>query len=92
MEETLCIAVVDGSLIITEAGTIAYEGVRVPRVPMPGSAYLRIVNQRLVQDRVIRFERVGDDHEGNTLAQVFVDGENVNERIAAEVAALGAPS
>ncbi|HKP19148.1 MAG TPA: hypothetical protein VJT84_11760 [Gaiellaceae bacterium] len=87
-EETRCTAVVDGSLILTEAGAIAYADVRVPRVPMPGSAYLRIVNQRLVQDRVIRFERAGTDREGNTLAQVWVDGENVNERIAAEAASL----
>jgi hypothetical protein len=88
-EETLCTAVVDGSLILTEAGALAYAGVRVPRVPMPGSAYLRIVNQRLVQDRVIRFERVGTDRDGTMLAQVWVDGESVNERIASEAASLG---
>jgi hypothetical protein len=89
-EETRCAAVVDGSLILTEAGPIAYADVRVPRVPMPGSAYLRIVNQRLVQDRLIRFERVGEDREGNTVAHVWVDGEYVNERIAAEAARLEA--
>jgi hypothetical protein len=87
-EETRCLAVVDGSLILTEAGPIVYADVRVPRVPMPGSAYLRIVNQRLVQDRLISFERVGADREGNMLAWVWIDGESVNERMAAEAAAL----
>jgi hypothetical protein len=91
MEETRCIAVVDGAFILTEMGSIAYDGVRVPRVPMPGSAYLRIVNQRLVQDRVIQFERAGRARDGTPLAQVWVDGENVNERLAAEVEKLGLP-
>ncbi len=91
-ELTRCIAVVDGSLILTDAGTIAYADVRVPRVPMSGSAYLRIVNQRLVQDREIEFERVDGGDSGTILARVWLDGTNVNDQIAAEVDALGLPA
>jgi hypothetical protein len=88
VEETRCIAVVDGSLILTEAGAIAYQDVDAPRVPMPGSAYIRIVNQRLVQDRVIQVERTGTTRDGTALARVWVDGVSVNARIAAEIDAL----
>ena len=88
MQETRCIAVVDGAMILTEAGAVVYEGVRSPRIPMAGSAYIRIVNQRLVQDRVVQVERVGEDRSGNTVARVWVDGESVNDRIAGEIAKL----
>jgi hypothetical protein len=77
---------------LTDAGAIMYADVHVPRVPMPGSAFLRIVNQRLVQGREIEFERVEDGSaDDSILAHVWVDGTNVNERIVAEAAALGLP-
>ena len=88
LQETRCIAVVDGAMILTEAGALVYEGVRAPRIPMPGSAYIRIVNQRLVQDRIVQVERVGEDRHGTAVARVWVDGESVNDRIAAEIAKL----
>jgi hypothetical protein len=85
-ERTACLAVVDGAMIVTEAGTIVYENLSVPPVPMPGGAFLRTVNQRLVQDRTIDYEAVGRDRFGNLVARVWVDGESVNARIARELA------
>ncbi len=89
-EQTACLAVVDGAMIVTEAGTIVYEDVTVPQVPMPGGAFLRTVNQRLVQDRVIEYEPAGRDRFGNVIARVWVDGESVNAHIAREAARVRA--
>lgn len=85
-QRTACLAVVDGGMIVTDAGTIVYEGLRVPQIPAPGSVFLRTVNQRLVQDREIEYEAVGVDRFGNLVARVWVDGESVNDRVAAELA------
>jgi hypothetical protein len=85
-ESARCLAVVDGGLILTELGPVAYAEVALPRIGMPGSARLRTVNQRLVQDREISLRRHGSDRSGAILADVWVGDTHVNEamREAAE--------
>jgi endonuclease YncB( thermonuclease family) len=81
LESTRCLAVVDGGLILTELGPIAYADVEPPRIGMPGSSRLRTINQRLVQDREVALRRHGSDRSGAIVADVWVDGTHVNEAI-----------
>ena len=83
-EQTRCVAVVDGCMILTEAGVLVYHGIKPPRVGAPGWARLRIVNQRLVQDRVIMYQALGRDSFGNLVATVEVGGTDVITAILTE--------
>jgi hypothetical protein len=78
-------------MIITANGVIVYEGVRAPGITMPGGAYLRMINQRIVQDKVVRFEDKGRDRMGNIVAQVWVGDIHLNNYIPGELEKLGVP-
>ncbi|MBI2527895.1 MAG: hypothetical protein HYV93_18160 [Candidatus Rokubacteria bacterium] len=79
-KEARCVGVVDGGMFVTEAGeTVVLARVRVPRMGLPGGAVLRMLVQRVVQDRDVQLEAVGRDHAGHVIAEVWVDGRNVND-------------
>ena len=79
---TRCLAVVDGALILTELGPVAYADVVPPRIGMPGSAYLRTVNQRLVQDQDVVIVERAVSPDGSIVADVWLGETHVNAVIA----------
>lgn len=86
MKEARCVAVVDGGMILCEDGLVLlYKDVNPPRIGMPGAAWLRTVNQRLVQDKVVRYEERGTDHRGYTVADVWADELHLNPHLAGQL-------
>lgn len=85
MKETLCVAAIDGGMILCDIGVLAYKGVNPPRIGMPGAAWLRTVNQRFVQDQVVQYEEHGTDHRGNLVADVWIDGIHLNAHLSKEL-------
>ena len=90
MEEISCVGVVDGGMFVAESGeAIVLARVRAPRVGLPGGAVLRMLTQRRVQDRRVQVQRIGTDRFGNALAEVWVDGENLNDAALAALRERG---
>lgn len=81
-----CTGVVDGAMFLTADGqTVTLARVRVPRVGLAGGAVMRMLAQRKLQDRQARLEVTGQDAYGNTVAEVWVGGENINDYILHEL-------
>lgn len=82
MKDVRCVGVVDGGMFVTESGeAVVLARVRVPRLGLPGGAVLRMLAQRRIQDRTVRLDVVGTDRFGNHVAEVWVDGENLNDYV-----------
>jgi hypothetical protein len=73
-----CIGVVDGGMIILDDGeSYLLDGVRAPRMGVPGGAAMRTVLQRHVQDKEVSYEILGRDRSGYTRISAFADGNEI---------------
>jgi endonuclease YncB( thermonuclease family) len=90
--ERLCIGVVDGGMFLVEGDdTVVLARVKPPRVGIPGGAVMRMLLQRKVQDRTPSIRVVGIDRNGAQVAEVEIDGANVNDALLADMEARGYP-
>jgi len=77
---SLCTEVVDGDSFHTADGEkIRLEGVNCPEKGKPGWERAKSALERLVLNKVVRYEGVARDTWGRVVARVWVDGVDVNE-------------
>jgi hypothetical protein len=89
-DQRKCIGVVDGGMFLVEGGdTVVLARVKPPRLGALGGAVLRMLLQRQIQDRAPAITVVGRDRNGCEVAEVEIDGRNVNDLILAEMEERG---
>jgi len=85
-----CIGVVDGGMFLVEGGdTVVLARFKPPRLGLPGGSAMRMLLQRQIQDRSPTITVVGRDHNGSLIAEVEIDGRNVNDQMLLEMETRG---
>jgi len=77
---SVCVRVIDGDTFVTDTDvTIRLARVDTPKSGTPTGDKAKAQLSDMILGKPITYESVATDHYGRTVAEVWVDGDNVND-------------